>query len=112
MTKPMVCSWALWGGAQLQFFCIRATRQVQTDSLSFGSPSSLGRQILNWGLVQNVSVEEAGQDGCALLRWMGFPAACLPPKHGPLGSDGPLTLSRTLTPVTWAPSDPFLAPFP
>lgn len=61
-----------WGpsGACLQFFCISATRQVQTiSSLSESSTgsSTSGREILNWGLHQNVSVEDAGQTGCAGL---------------------------------------------
>lgn len=64
MTKPIVSSWAPSGRACLQFFCIRATRQVQTTSLlseSSSGSSSSRREILNWGLLQNVSVEDAGQ---------------------------------------------------
>lgn len=64
----MVSSGAPWGRACRQFFCIRAIRQVQTTSSSSRSSSSSGREILNWGLVQNVSVEEAGQGGSALPR--------------------------------------------
>lgn len=89
MTKPMVSSWAPWGLVRLQFFCIRATRQVQTASSSSMSSSFSGRQILNWGLVQNVSVEEAGQDGPALPRVDGLPGHTPASSQGPVASDGP-----------------------
>lgn len=64
----MVCSWAPQGRACRQFFCIRATRQVHTAWSFSGSSSSSssGREILNWGLLQNVSVNKAGQHGSAL----------------------------------------------
>lgn len=68
MTKPMVWSWEPCGRPCRQFFCIRATRQVHTIVLSSESSSgssSSGREILNWGLVQNVSVGEAGPHGYA-----------------------------------------------
>lgn len=59
MTKPMVSSVAPCGWPSLQFFCIRATTQVQTTVSSSGSSSGSSptkSETLNWGLVQNVSV--------------------------------------------------------
>lgn len=104
MTKPMVCSWAPWGRVCLQFFCIRAIMQVQMiSSSSSKSSSSSGRQILNWGLVQNVSVEGAGQDGSALPRVPRLPSHMPASSAEPVGSSGPLTSWWTLTPVTLGP---------
>ena len=92
MTNPMVCSWAPRGRARRQFFCIRATRQVQTTSSSSGSSSPSGREILNWGLVQNVSVDEAGQHGSAL------PGVDRLPGHTPASSAGPRGICRSPDP--------------